>query len=128
MSIASARGPLGQKQPTAPKRRKRLPRVSKKRAAYLASDARKDGLAHMAQVKALPCLVCGARPVEVHHEGFPRDDMRCLPLCHLHHRREYGPGAYHYAPQAFYAAHGSSDELLARVARQLNPGDDQPPL
>ncbi len=73
----------------------------------------------MAMVAQLPCLVCGAWPVEVHHEGFPRSDMRCLPLCPRHHRREFGPGAYHYSPGAFYALHGSSQQLLDAVSDKL---------
>jgi hypothetical protein len=59
----------------------------------------------MAAVAALPCLVCGRYGVEVHHQGKPRNDMRVLPLCAPHHRREFGPGAYHYAPKAFHAEH-----------------------
>ena len=74
----------------------------------------------MARVAGLSCVVCGAYAVEVHHEGKPRNDMNALPLCPPHHRREYGPGAYHYSPKAFYAMHGSSEELLAMVARLLN--------
>lgn len=74
---------------------------------------------HMARVKALPCLVCGLHGVEVHHEGKPRNDMEVLPLCPFHHRREFGPGAYHYSPRAFYAAHGDSRTLLARVEEML---------
>lgn len=115
MSIASQRGPIGQKQPKPPKRKKPLPRVSKKRAAYLASDDRAAGLAHMARVAQLPCLVCGAWPVEVHHMPYPRSDLRVIPLCPRHHRREFGPGSYHYSPKAFIAAHGSPADLLARV-------------
>jgi hypothetical protein len=41
--------------------------------------------------------------------------MRVIALCPRHHRREFGPGAFHYSPRAFYEAHGSADELLARV-------------
>ena len=74
---------------------------------------------HMAAVAALPCLVCGVHGVEVHHEGKPRNDMRVLPLCPRHHRREFGEGAYHYSPRAFYEAHGDSKFLLAKVADQL---------
>lgn len=66
-----------------------------------------------------PCLVCGVHGVEVHHEGKPRSDMRVLPLCPGHHRREYGPGAYHYSPRAFYEEHGDSKFLLAKVADML---------
>jgi len=112
--------PLGQKQPKPPKKpRKPLPKVSAKRKAYLASEARQEGLRHMAAVGSLPCLVCGYWPVEVHHEGKPRNDMNVLPLCAKHHRREYGSGAYHYSSSAFYAAHGSSEELLERVDEML---------
>ena len=74
----------------------------------------------MGRVAQLPCLVCGAHPVEVHHEGKPRSDFNCLPLCPRHHRQQFGPGAYHYSPKAFYEAHGSSAELLARVAKILD--------
>jgi hypothetical protein len=74
----------------------------------------------MAKVKTLPCLVCGAYGVEVHHETKPRSSFKVLPLCPPHHRREFGPGAYHYSPSAFYALHGSSGELLARVATMLS--------
>jgi len=75
--------------------------------------------AHMGRVAGLSCLVCGAYAVEVHHEGKPRNDMNVLPLCPAHHRREYGPGAYHYSRRAFNEMHGSDDDLLARVAALL---------
>jgi hypothetical protein len=118
--VPNPRGPMGlkgEKTPAQP--RKPLPKVSAKRAAYLRSDARKQGLEHMARVAQLPCLVCGARPVEVHHMPDPRSDMRVIPLCPRHHRREYGPGAFHYIARAFYELHGSADDLLARVAAML---------
>jgi hypothetical protein len=120
MPDLSGRPPLGQKPPKQPaKPRKPIPKQSAKRKAYMRSDARKQGLEHMARVAQLLCLVCGAWPVEVHHMPDPRSDMRVIPLCPQHHRREYGAGAFHYSPKAFYAAHGSADELLARVARLL---------
>ena len=101
----TGRGPLGLKQPKPDRAKKKgLPRVSKKRAAYLASPEREAGKAHMGRVAQLRCLVCGAWPVEVHHEGKPRSDMNCLPLCPRHHRREFGPGAYHYSPKALRSA------------------------
>lgn len=74
---------------------------------------------HMDAVARLPCLVCGAWPTEVHHEPSPRSNMRVLPLCPRHHRREFGPGAYHYSRKAFYALHGSSEALLAAVDEKL---------
>ncbi len=121
MTNLSGRPPLGQKTGKPVKKpRKALPKQSAKRKAYLASTARVDGLAHMGKVAQLPCIVCGARPVEVHHMPSPRSDMRVAPLCPPHHRREYGPGAYHYSRQAFNEAHGSDDEILQRVARMVD--------
>jgi hypothetical protein len=37
------------------------------------------------------CAVCGARPVEVHHErrrGGRADDRQTIPLCPAHHRTD----------------------------------------
>jgi hypothetical protein len=120
MGDLAGRGPIGLKTGKAPKKpRKPIPKRSRKREAYMRSAARVEGLAHMERVAQEGCIVCGARPVEVHHEGKPRSDMNVLPLCPPHHRREFGPGAYHYSPKAFYALHGSSEELLARVDRLL---------
>jgi len=73
----------------------------------------------MGRVAQLPCLVCGAWPVDVHHEGRPRSDFNVLALCPRHHRQEYGPGAYHYDKPAFYAKHGDSLSLLRRVSEML---------
>lgn len=121
----AGRPPLGLKVPKPPKKpRKRIPAISAKRRAYLSSPERREGLAHMERVAALPCLICGYWPVEVHHEGKPRSDMRVLPLCAPHHRREFGSTAYHYSPRAFYEAHGSSEALLARVEAMLTAADD----
>jgi hypothetical protein len=101
------------------KRKTGIRPISRKRRAYLASPDRAKGLAHMARVSRLPCLVCGAWPVEVHHVGKPRNDLHVAPLCPPHHRREFGPGAYHYSPRAFRAAHGDDQAILARVAAML---------
>lgn len=122
MPDLAGRGPLGQKtgKPTR-KPRKALPKRSQKRMAYLASDERHRGLEHMAAVAQQGCIACGAWPVEVHHEGKPRSDFNVLPLCPPHHRREFGKGAYHYSPKAFYDRHGSSESLLARVSAMLTP-------
>lgn len=112
---------MGQKKPKPDKKpRKPIPKQSPKRRAYMASSARKDGLAHMGRVAALPCLVCGVYGVEVHHATVPRDDMRVLPLCPKHHRREFGPDSYHYSPRAFIEKHGTIAELLAKVERMLD--------
>lgn len=120
MPDLAGRGPLGPKPPKPAKRpRKPIPRMSAKKRAHKAAERALGASEHMAWVKSLPCLVCGCYGVEVHHEGKPRSDFNVLPLCPPHHRREYGPGAYHYSPKAFYALHGSSAELLARVAKMV---------
>lgn len=118
MADLAQRGPLGQKPAKAAKKpRKPLAKISAKKAAKRRQEAADGARDHMARVAALPCLVCGYWPVELHHEGHPRSDWNVLPLCPRHHRREYGEGAYHYSPQAFYAAHGSSQDLLDRVSK-----------
>jgi len=132
--IPNERGPLGQKPPKAEKAkrggisrasswpekpRKALKPVSKKKAARKAAEAAMGAREHMAAVARLPCLVCGCYGVEVHHEGFPRSDFNVLPLCPRHHRREFGEGARHYSPQAFFALHGSPQFLLDKVAKML---------
>lgn len=99
--------------------KKPMRKRSHKRASYMNSQARQDGLAHMGRVKALPCLVCGARPVDVHHLPHPRDDLRTIALCPFHHRTEYGPQAYHYSRRNFNARHGSDEELLAKTLELL---------
>jgi hypothetical protein len=102
-----------------PKPKKPLPKRSAKKLAYLASPARKEGLEHMGMVSALPCLICGSRPVEVHHMPDPRSDFRTIALCPPHHRREFGPGAFHYSPKAFMAIHGDAEELLRKTAEAI---------
>ena len=115
------KGALGQKTgKTGPKPPKAVRKVSAKRAAYMKSAERKLALIHMAKVAMLPCLVCGAWPVEIHHATKPRSDMHVLPLCPRHHRREFGVGAYHYSPKAFVALHGPISGLLERVAGMLS--------
>ena len=130
MTNLTGRGPLGLKDRKEPPplkkpwqaKRKPIPPRSKKKLAYLRSPDRKAGLLHMARVAQLPCMVCGAWHVEVHHMPGPRDNMRVVPLCAKHHRREYGLGAYHYSPKAFRSAHGSDAELLARGQIMLANG------
>lgn len=117
----AGRGPLGQnpeKQPAKP--RKPIPKQSRKRAAYMRSAARVEGVAHMLAVKALPCICCGhPAPSEAHHvtgDGKPRDDMRVIPLCYACHR---GPEGYHNAKRSWVARYGRDCDMLDRVAEML---------
>lgn len=117
MDDFGARGPLGQRTPKTPKEpRKPFPKQSPKRIAYMSSAARKEGVAHMLAVKALPCICCGhPPPSHAHHvtgDKMPRNDMRVLPLCHSCHQGDHG---YHAAKATWVARHGPDYGLLARV-------------
>ena len=100
--------------------KKPMRKRSKKRASYMASQARQDGLAHMGRVKALPCICCGAPPPsQAHHvtgDKMPRDDMRVLPLCYECHQ---GPNGYHAAKRTWVARHGPDYMLLDKVSEML---------
>jgi hypothetical protein len=55
-----------------------------------------SGKRHMGRVAQLPCAVCGATPVEVHHiregQGMAQraSDFLTIPLCVEHHRGKTG--------------------------------------
>jgi hypothetical protein len=121
MPDLSGRGPIGLKQPKPAKRpRKAVKRVSDKRKAYMQSDDRQAGLAHMLAVKGLPCICCGHPPPSIAHhvtgDGKPRNDMRVLPLCEPCH---VGPNGYHRAKKSWVAKYGPDYLLLGRVADLL---------
>ena len=73
----------------------------------------------MARVAALPCVVCGKTPVQVHHcihDRFSQrkaSDMETIPLCHGCH------DALHADKTAWRAAHGADHEFLPVVADML---------
>ena len=124
MPDLAGRAGLGPKPPKTPRKaHKHLPRRSAKRKAYMASQARVDGVAHMLAVKAMSCICCGhPPPSSAHHvngDGKPRNDMRVLPLCWECHQ---GQNGYHNAKAAWVANHGPDYGLLARVDVMLkNP-------
>ncbi|QDP67214.1 MAG: hypothetical protein GOVbin7368_5 [Prokaryotic dsDNA virus sp.] len=105
------------------KRGKPLAARSKKRAAYRASEAGREGLAHMLRVKALPCVICGAPPPsEAHHcrsGGMARDDMATIPLCKRHHT---GSEGYHTMKRTWEARYGPDHGFLPLVRRLLGVG------
>lgn len=74
----------------------------------------------MARVAQLACVICGARPVEVHHVISGRygqrkaSDLDTIPLCYLHHR---GAEGIHTSKRAWEAAHGLDTDYLPIVAR-----------
>ena len=103
MSNLAGKPPLGLKQPKA-----------KKNPAYLA------------RVAKLACVICGARPVHVHHVISGRYSQRKAPdedtisLCHFHH---LGQGGIHTNKAAWEDQHGPDTSYLHVVARMLA---DQP--
>lgn len=115
------REPLGLKQPSVKKaHRKAVRRLSAKRAAYLASPERQEGLAHMGRVKGLHCVICHRPPPsEAHHcrsGGMARDDFKTIPLCTACHR---GPEGYHTRKKVWEAINGPDHEYLPVVADML---------
>ena len=84
---------------------------------------------HMARVAEMPCLVCGARPVTLHHPTgfadrmgrFSRSHKLVTPLCPMHHLIQHDPFAdmpisvERLGHRGFYREHGI--DLLAEAAR-----------
>jgi|GEM_PF-949367 len=83
----------------------------------------KDEAAHMARLGAMGCLICGERPVQLHHAtsaGFgrlARTDRRVTPLCPFHHLADHGPhdSIHGLGPVKFNEKHGI--DLLAEAER-----------
>ena len=81
-----------------------------------------------AHVRALPCLVCGARATLHHVTGYadrmgrlPRREDSCVPLCPMHHQAVYDPLASdpqsveRLGHRGFYRKHGI--DLMAEAKR-----------
>ena len=84
------------------------------------------GKRHMARVAALPCAVCGAQPVEVHHiregQGAAQraQDTLTIPLCVYHHRG--AEGVHGLGRMGFYVRHKKDElDLLAETLEKLEP-------
>ena len=81
--------------------------------------------ARLALVASMPCCVCGARPVEVHHVrttvglGQRAGDDQTIPLCPLHHRTGGFGVAFHAGPREWERVHGTQTEHLESVNRRL---------
>lgn len=76
---------------------------------------------HMIAVAQLPCIVCQAWPVSVHHAetgmGGRKNHMKVLPLCWNHHQGR--DGIHKMGRKPWQAKYGTEQELLAKVAQQL---------
>jgi hypothetical protein len=99
MPDLAGRGPLGQKPEKARRNRSRL-----------------------ADIAELPCVICGAYGVQVHHCISGRygqrkaPDSKTIPLCWNHH---LGPDGIHTNKAAWEALHGPDTGFLARVDAML---------
>ena len=82
-----------------------------------------NGKRRMAEVAKLPCIICGERPVEVHHVIHDRhsqkraSDMETIPLCPPHHRT--GPDAIHNGKEAWREKYGPDHGYLKMVDELL---------
>lgn len=85
---------------------------------------------HLALVARLPCAICGAWPVHVHHCISGRygqrkaSDYDTIPLCPPCHQT--GPHAIHKSKRAWEEANGPDHGYLERVAMLIESLDDQP--
>lgn len=82
---------------------------------------------HLDLVRALGCVICGARPAEAHHVrigvgmGQKAGDDETIGLCAVHHRTGGFGVAYHAGPREWERMHGAQREHLARVLVILKP-------
>ena len=114
------RTPLARSKPL--QARKPMNKVSAKRKARKAAEKAQGAWEHMARVKALPCVICGAAPPsQAHHvtgDKMPRSDWRVIPLCYSCHQ---GPQGYHAAKRSWVARNGPDYSHLDRVKELLTP-------
>lgn len=93
--------------------------------------------AYLAAVAALPCVVCGAMPVQVHHAsagsmigiesggmGRKNGSDKALPLCLNHHTG--AQGVHTIGVQTWEALYGPQSEMLEAVARRVGMARPEP--
>lgn len=77
---------------------------------------------HMALVKNMPCVICGIKPVDVHHAGTGmggrRDHMKVLPLCKNHHQGK--EGIHTLGRKIWREKFGTEDYFLKLIEDKLN--------
>ena len=77
---------------------------------------------HLARVAQLPCVICGAWPVQVHHCICGRfsqrkaGDYETIPLCYEHH---LGADGIHSGKETWVSKYGADHEYLPVVADML---------
>ena len=86
-------------------------------------EEERAGKEHMARVAQLPCVICGIRPVEVHHcicdrfSGKKASDFDTIPLCPACHRT--GPQAIHNGKASWVRRNGKDYDYLGVVKKLL---------
>ena len=77
---------------------------------------------HLALVASLPCIACGASPVECHHiagHGVRASHFETIPLCPKCHRHGPVGTAIHSGRRSFEARYGTERELLSSTLKRL---------
>ena len=83
----------------------------------------KEEIAYLNAVAQLPCIACGARPVEVHHcrihtgLGIRPSHFDTISLCPEHHR--LGKDAVHMNKTLFEQRYGTQEELIERTRNEI---------
>lgn len=75
---------------------------------------------HIAKVASLPCLICGATPVSIHHVrryGETRKHSKVVPLCYTHHQGT--AGIHTLGKREFERLFMTQDELLRKTDERL---------
>lgn len=105
-------------------KRSPIRKVSKKKAAYRASAEGQAGLAYMAAVKCLPCVICNAPPPSDAHHCFhgrygaqKSSDFDTIPMCRWDHLD--GPYAIHKNKKAWAEKHGPDYSYIPQVRAMI---------
>lgn len=75
---------------------------------------------HLDAVASLPCVVCGARPVSIHHVrryGETRKHSKVVPLCYTHHQGT--AGIHTLGKREFERLFMTQDAMLKETQRRL---------
>lgn len=78
---------------------------------------------HMALVASIPCCVCGAMPVNVHHIrtgqgiGMKASSFETIPLCYNHHQGKEGIHAI--GTKTWQKKYGSELDFLNETQQRI---------
>jgi len=78
---------------------------------------------HLNLIGSMPCIVCGAHGVQVHHLprlGGRKNHFHTIPLCFTHHTGGNIGTAVHSGRRSFERNFGTEAELLEKVNRSVS--------